>query len=160
MPGSKYCVILQWPLPRYLVKTINAFFHGHLKTGHVRESLSPHSSPTFCVKKATGGWRIMHKFNKLNDFALPAQTPIPRMGIMLYSMSGSVIFSAIDLTDGFCQVLMRSSDISLTAVSTPEWFAIDVTGNTTCIEECTGYFQSHVVSGAETTSEIRAQLLR
>ncbi|KAE9098418.1 hypothetical protein PF010_g15571 [Phytophthora fragariae] len=44
-------------------------------------------------------------------------------------MSGSVIYSAIDLTDGFYQILMRESDIHLTAVSTPsgmlwEWLVM------------------------------------
>ncbi|KAE8894531.1 hypothetical protein PF007_g3624 [Phytophthora fragariae] len=44
-------------------------------------------------------------------------------------MSGSIIYSAIDLTDGFYQILMRESDIPLTAVSTPsgmlwEWLVI------------------------------------
>ncbi|CAI5705846.1 unnamed protein product [Peronospora effusa] len=44
-------------------------------------------------------------------------------------MSGSVIFSSIDLTDGFYQILMRPSDIPLTAVSTPsgmlwEWLVM------------------------------------
>ncbi|KAE8914160.1 hypothetical protein PF003_g1314 [Phytophthora fragariae] len=44
-------------------------------------------------------------------------------------MSGSVIYSAIDLTDGFYQILMRESDILLTAVSTPsgmlwEWLVM------------------------------------
>ncbi|KAE9335523.1 hypothetical protein PR003_g12971 [Phytophthora rubi] len=44
-------------------------------------------------------------------------------------MSGSVIYSAIDLTDGFYQIMMRESDIHLTAVSTPsdmlwEWLVI------------------------------------
>ncbi|KAE9291458.1 hypothetical protein PR003_g25030 [Phytophthora rubi] len=44
-------------------------------------------------------------------------------------MSGSVIYSAIDLTDGFYQILMRESDIPLTAVSTPsgmlwEWLVM------------------------------------
>ncbi|GMF22647.1 unnamed protein product [Phytophthora fragariaefolia] len=34
-------------------------------------------------------------------------------------MSGSVIYNAIDPTDGFYQILMRESDIPLTAVSTP-----------------------------------------
>ena len=33
-------------------------------------------------------------------------------------MSGSVIFSVIDLTDGFYQILMQPSDIPLMAVST------------------------------------------
>ncbi|KAE9209528.1 hypothetical protein PF005_g11796 [Phytophthora fragariae] len=62
-PGSKYCVTRQWPLPRDQVKTIDDFFEGRRQAGRVRESISPHSSPTFCVKKATGGWRIVHAFN-------------------------------------------------------------------------------------------------
>ncbi|GMF60051.1 unnamed protein product [Phytophthora fragariaefolia] len=118
-PGAKYCVTRQWPLPRDQVKAINEFFEGRRQAGHVRESTSPHSSPTFCVKKTTGSWRIVHAFNKLNDATIPAQTPIPRKDMVLDSMSGSVIFSAIDLTDGFNQILMRENDIPLTAVSTP-----------------------------------------
>ncbi|GMF24624.1 unnamed protein product [Phytophthora fragariaefolia] len=54
-PGAKYCVTRQWPLPRDQVKAIDEFFEGRRQAGHVRESTSPHSSPTFCVKKATGG---------------------------------------------------------------------------------------------------------
>ncbi|KAE9289854.1 hypothetical protein PR003_g25438 [Phytophthora rubi] len=56
-PGSKYCVTRQWPLPRDQVKAIDDFFEGRRQAGHVRESISPHSSPTFFVKKATGGRR-------------------------------------------------------------------------------------------------------
>ncbi|KAE9038079.1 hypothetical protein PR001_g8104 [Phytophthora rubi] len=128
-PGSKYCVTRQWSLPRDQVKAIDDFFEGRRQAGHVRESISPHSSPTFCVKKATGGWRIVHAFNKLNDATIPAQTPIPRKDMVLDSMTGSVIYSAIDLTDGIYQILMRESDIPLRAVSTPsgmlwEWLVI------------------------------------
>lgn len=128
-PGTKYCVTRQWPLPRDQVKAIDDFFESRLKAGHVRESLSPHSSPTFCVKKATGGWRIVHAFNKLNAATVPAQTPIPRKDVILDSMQGSTIFSALDLRDGFYQVLVREEDIPLTAVSTPsgmlwEWLVM------------------------------------
>ncbi|KAE9340566.1 hypothetical protein PF008_g11044 [Phytophthora fragariae] len=85
----------EWPLPRDQVQAIDDFFEGRRKAGHVRESISPHSSPTFCVKKATGGWCIVHGFNKLNDATIPAQTPIPRKDMVLDTMSGSVIYSAI-----------------------------------------------------------------
>ena len=88
------------------------------KAGHVSESILPHSSPTFCVKTATGGWRIVHAFNKLNDATIPAQTPNPRKDMVLDTVSGSEIFGAIDLTDGFYQILIRDSIISFTAVST------------------------------------------
>ncbi|KAE8968367.1 hypothetical protein PF005_g2315 [Phytophthora fragariae] len=110
-PGSKYCVTRQCPLPHDQVKAIDDFFEGRRQAGHVRESISPHSSPNFCVKKATGGWRIVHAFNKLNDATIPAQTPIARKNMVLDSMSGSVIYSTIDLTDVFYQILMRESDI-------------------------------------------------
>ncbi len=53
MPGTKYCVTRQWPLPRDQVKEIDEFFDKRRMAGQVRESKSPHSSPTFCVKKAT-----------------------------------------------------------------------------------------------------------
>ncbi|CAH0486430.1 unnamed protein product [Peronospora farinosa] len=89
VPGSKYFVTRQWPLPRDQVIAIDEFFEGRRKAGHVRESISPHSSPNFCVKKATGGWRIVHAFNKLNDATIPDQTPIPRKDMVFNTMSGS-----------------------------------------------------------------------
>ena len=116
-------------MPREQVKVIDDFFEQRLKAGHVRESTSPHCSPTFCVKKATGGWRIVHAFNKLNAATIPAQTPIPRKDVIIDGMQGSTIFSTIDLTDGFYQILMRVKDIPFTAVSTPsgmlwEWLVM------------------------------------
>ncbi|POM64685.1 Retrovirus Polyprotein [Phytophthora palmivora] len=102
-PGAKYCVTRQWPLPRDQGKTIDDLFEG--------------------------SWRIVHAFNKLNDATIPARTLIPGKDMVLDSMPGSVVFSAIDLTDGFYQILMRESDIPLTAVSTPsgmlwEWLVM------------------------------------
>ncbi|KAJ0408664.1 hypothetical protein ATCC90586_006365 [Pythium insidiosum] len=108
-----------WPLPRELVEAIDAFFEARRKAGHVRESISPHSSPMFCVKKGTGGWRIALAYNKLNDATIPAQTPIPRKDMIFDGTSGSTVFPTIDPTDCFYQILMRESDLPLTAVSTP-----------------------------------------
>lgn len=119
VPGAKYYVTRQWPLPRDQVDAIDEFFEGRWRAGQVRESVSPHSSSTFCIKKVTGGWRIVHAFNKLNDATIPAQTPIPRKEMVLDTMTGSTVFSAIDLTDGFYQILMCERNVPLTAVSTP-----------------------------------------
>ncbi|KAF1317464.1 reverse transcriptase, partial [Globisporangium splendens] len=129
LPGTKYCITRQWPLPKEQVEAIDEFFAQRAKAGHVRESKSPYCSPIFCVKKATGGWRIVHAFNKLNDATIPAQTPVPRKDMILDGMVGSTIFSAIDLKDGFYQIRMRESDVPLTAVSTPsgmlwEWLVM------------------------------------
>ena len=85
----------------------------------VRESKSPHSSPTFCVKKPNGKWRIVHAYNKLNAATIPAQTPIPRKDVLQNNMVGCTMYSALDLVDEYYQLLMRASDAPLTAVSTP-----------------------------------------
>ena len=128
-PGTKYCVTRQWPLPKEQVDYIDEFFAKRAKSGQVRESKSPHCSPTFCVRKATGGWRVVHAYNKLNAATIPAQTPIPRKDVLLNSMAKSTIFSSMDLMDGYYQVLMREADIPKTAVSTPsgmlwEWLVM------------------------------------
>ncbi|KAG2932751.1 hypothetical protein PC116_g27988 [Phytophthora cactorum] len=57
VPGTKYCLTRQWPLPRDQGKAIDDFFESRRQAGQVRESKSPHSAPTFCVKKPQGGWQ-------------------------------------------------------------------------------------------------------
>ena len=109
----------QWPMPRKRVLAIDKLFADRLSAGHVRESTSPHSSPTFCVRKSTGGWRIVHAFNKLNAATVPAQTPIPRKDIIIDGMARSTIFSSMDLIEGFYQILMREKDIPYIAVINP-----------------------------------------
>ena len=71
----------------------------------------------------------MHALKKLNDATISAQASILKKDMVLNFMSEGFIFSAIDLTDGFYQILMRPSDIPLTAVSTPsgmlwEWLVM------------------------------------
>ncbi|KAG2799200.1 hypothetical protein PC116_g25122 [Phytophthora cactorum] len=82
VPGTKYCVTRQWPLPREQCEVIDAFFAAKAKAGMVRESKSPHSTPTFCVRKPNGKWRLVHAYNKLNSATVPAQTPIPRKDVL------------------------------------------------------------------------------
>ncbi|GMF38568.1 unnamed protein product [Phytophthora fragariaefolia] len=77
-----------------------------------KESKSPH---TFCVRKPNGKWRLVHAYNKLNSATVPAQTPIPRKDVLLNNMAGCTFYSAMHLVDGYYQILMRESDIPLTA---------------------------------------------
>ncbi|KAG3174290.1 hypothetical protein PC128_g18089 [Phytophthora cactorum] len=119
VPGTKYCVTRQWPLPREQCEVIDTFFAAKEKAGMVRESKSPHSTSTFGVRKPNGKWRLVHAYNKLNNATVPAQTPIPRKDVLLNNMAGCELYSALDLVDGYYQILMRESDIPLTAESTP-----------------------------------------
>ena len=129
VPGTKYCVTRRWPLPKEQCDVIDAFFRAKHEAGMVRESKSPHSTPTFCVRKPNGKWRIVHAYNKLNAATIPVQTPIPRKDVLQNNMVGSTLYSALDLVDGYYQLLMRACDVPLTAVSTPsgmlwEWLVM------------------------------------
>ncbi|KAG3233510.1 hypothetical protein PI124_g21416 [Phytophthora idaei] len=129
VPGTKYCVTRQWPLPKEQCDVIDAFFRAKHEAGLVRESKSPHSTPTFCVRKPNGKWRIVHAFNKLNAATIPAQTPIPRKDVLQNNMVGCTLYNALDLVHGYYHLLMRACDVPLTAVSTPsgmlwEWLVM------------------------------------
>ncbi|KAG3073623.1 hypothetical protein PC121_g8577 [Phytophthora cactorum] len=98
---------------------IDAFFRAKHEAGLVRESKSPHSTPTFCVRKPNGKWRIVDAFNKLNAATISAQTPIPRKDVLQNNMVGCRLYSALDLVDRYYQLLIIACDVPLTAVSTP-----------------------------------------
>ncbi|GMF50545.1 unnamed protein product [Phytophthora fragariaefolia] len=62
---------------------------------------------------------MVHAFNKLNAATIPASTPIARKDVLQNHMAGCTVFSALDMVDGYYQLLMRESDIPLTAVKIP-----------------------------------------
>ena len=100
VPGTKYCVTRQWPLPKEYGDVIEAFFRAKHAAGMMRKSKSSHSSPTFCVKKSNGKWRIVHACNKLIASTIPTQTPIPRKDVLQNNMVGCTMYSALYLVDG------------------------------------------------------------
>ncbi|OWZ18291.1 LOW QUALITY PROTEIN: Pol Polyprotein [Phytophthora megakarya] len=82
------------------------------KAGMVRKSQSPGSTSTLCVRKPNGKWRLVHAYNNLDSATVPAQTPIPRKDVLLNNMSGCTLYSALDLVDGYYQILMRESRVA------------------------------------------------
>ena len=72
VPGTKYCVTRQWPLPKEQCDVIDDFFRAKHAAVMVRESKSFHSTPTFCVRKPNGKWRIVHAYNKIYAPTIPA----------------------------------------------------------------------------------------
>ena len=105
VPGSKYCVQRQLPLPKEQCDVIDDFFRAKHEAGMVRESKSPHSIPTFCVKKPNGKWRIVYAYNKLNAVTIPAQTPILRNDVLQNNMVGCTLYMALVLVYFNCSLL-------------------------------------------------------
>ena len=92
-----------------------------LKMGVVQPARSKFNSPIFAVAKKNGGIRLVQDFRALN-----AQTHIDKYSMKDVSecigeigRSGSSIFSTIDLTGGFWQMLLQPKSRPYTAFTVP-----------------------------------------
>ncbi|GMF43507.1 unnamed protein product [Phytophthora fragariaefolia] len=112
VPGTIYCTTWQWSFPKEQVDVIDAFFAAKHAAGMVRESKSPHSSPTFCVRKPNGKWRMVHAFKKLNAATIPASTPIPRKNVLQNNMAGCTVFSVRADSEKVCAIAQWSVPVS------------------------------------------------
>ena len=86
----------------------------------IRKSKSPWSAPIILIPKKDKSVRLCVDYRKLNAITITQSWPIPRVQDILDDLSGSTIFSAIDLKAGFWQILMDENSIEKTAFSTPD----------------------------------------
>ncbi|KAJ8533303.1 hypothetical protein ON010_g13952 [Phytophthora cinnamomi] len=77
----------QFPVSAEQREAIRAWTAEMLDAKMIRPSTSPYCAPTFCVKKRTGEWRIVHDFRGLNTKIRVPANPIPRKDDILRAMA-------------------------------------------------------------------------
>ena len=101
-----------------------------LKLGVVQPARSKYNSPIFAVAKKNGGVRLVQDFRALNAQTLEDKYSMKDVSECINEIgrSGSTIFTTIDLTAGFWQMLLHPKSRPYTAFTVPgkgqfQWIA-------------------------------------
>jgi hypothetical protein len=90
-----------------------------LLQGLIEPSNSPYGAPILFVGKKDGTLRMCCDWRRLNSQTIKSRYPLPRIDHLLDQLQGSIVFSALDLTAGYHQILIRPEDVPKTAFTTP-----------------------------------------
>jgi hypothetical protein len=86
--------------------------------GFIRPSQSPWGAPVLFVPKKNGKLRMCVDYRALNKLTVKNSYPIPRIEDLIDQLTGSAIFSKIDLCSGYHQVRVAEADIQKSAFKT------------------------------------------
>jgi hypothetical protein len=83
--------------------------------GVLEESTSDYDAPPVVVAKASGGFRMCNDYRLLNQHTEAQDATIPTIDDVLRELAGSLVFSKLDCTAGYFQLIIDPADRAKTA---------------------------------------------
>lgn len=109
-----------YPIPYKFQEAVSNEIAAMEEAGIIEPSTSPYCSPTIVVDKKDEGVRLCGDFRKLNAVTVFDAEPMPDQESIMCRLTGSTIFTKMDLTEGFFQIPLHPESRKLTAISTPK----------------------------------------
>ena len=107
-------------LPLEKLKSVKAKFQEMLDKGDIRPSKSPWASPIHVVaKKGPEKYRVCGDFRALNERTKADRYPVPNILDFNTQLSGTSIYTTLDLEKAYYHIPVAPEDIEKTAVITP-----------------------------------------
>ena len=118
VPGSQPISVAPYSMSPLELRELKSQLEELLQKHFIRPSVSPWGAPVLLVKKKDGTMRLCIDYRQLNKVMIKNKYPLPRIDDLLDQLRGVTVFSKIDLTSGYHQIRIKSSDVSKTAFRT------------------------------------------
>ncbi|KAJ9504731.1 hypothetical protein QJQ45_009421, partial [Haematococcus lacustris] len=120
VPDARPSVVPQYRMSQEEHAELKKQVQDLLAKGMIEPSSSPFAAPILFVKKKSGELRMCLDYRQLNKITIRDQYPLPRIDDLFDKLSGSTVFSSLDLQAGYNQIRITPEDVPKTAFRTPD----------------------------------------
>ena len=117
-PGKEPPYLKTYSMSPGELRALEAYLNEALEKGWIRPSKSSAGAPVLFVPQKDGSMRVCIDYRGLNSITLKNRYPLPLISELLDRLSGSLIFSKIDLKNAYYRIRIKEGDEWKTAFRT------------------------------------------